>query len=312
MPNIKKSFFCCNKKSKMTTEITQKNSKNYVCLKCDFSSCNKNDYNRHLKTKKHKSNILQQDDNSKNSICPNCNKTYSDRSSLWRHKKKCIVLDETEFIQFQKFQHFHTKESNEDVITNKMLYDLIKQIISNPTTNQSYNTNSLNKTFNLQFFLNETCKDAMNLMDFVNSIQIDLSDTEKLGEIGYVEGITNIINKNLKLLDEKKRPIHCTDQKRETLYIKEDDKWEKEEESKPKMRKMIKYVAHKNAKNLVDFRSKYPECSLSHSKKSDQYNKMVLESMGGHGNNDDEKEDKIIKNVIKNVSIDKESNMIIT
>jgi hypothetical protein len=176
------------------------------------------------------------------------------------------------------------------------------------TTNNNNNittTNSHNKTFNLQFFLNETCKDAMNIMDFVDSLKIQLSDLENVGKIGFVEGISNIIVKNLNSLDETKRPIHCTDSKREVMYVKDEDKWEKDNEEKKKLRKVIKHVAHKNSKMLKDFKAKHPDCEKSDSKFSDQYNKLIIEAMGGKGDNDLEKEDKIIRNIAKKVVIDK-------
>jgi hypothetical protein len=167
------------------------------------------------------------------------------------------------------------------------------------------NINSNNKTFNLQLFLNETCKDAMNIMDFVDSIKLQLSDLEKVGELGYVEGISNIIVKNLKELDVTQRPVHCTDKKREILYIKDEDKWEKEDNQKKKMHKVIKRVADKNARLLPKFKEAHPDCIKSSSPFSDQYNKIIVESMGGPGNNDYEKEEKIIKNISKQIVIEK-------
>jgi len=186
-----------------------------------------------------------------------------------------------------------------------MIIDVCKNI-SNTQNNNSFNhTNSHNKTFNLQFFLNETCKDAMNIMDFVESVKLKLSDLEKVGEIGYVDGISNIIVENLNALDETKRPVHCTDTKREVLYIKDDNKWEKEDEDKNKMRKVIKKIAYKNQRLLPEFKKEHPDCGKYHSKYSDQYNKLIVESMGGSGNNDLEKEDKIIKKIAKEVTINK-------
>jgi hypothetical protein len=193
------------------------------------------------------------------------------------------------------------KQNSELILQNS---ELVKNGSHNTTI--SNNTNSLNKTFNLQFFLNETCKDAMNLMDFVESIKIQLKDLEKVGQIGYVEGISNIINSNLNALDISQRPIHCTDKKREVLYIKDENKWEKENEYKTKIRKAIKQIAHKNSKLIPKFKEVHPDCIKSVSKYSDQYNKIIIEAMGGPGDNDTEKEDKIIKNISKNVIIDKE------
>jgi hypothetical protein len=189
---------------------------------------------------------------------------------------------------------------------NSELKNMMMKVIENGTTTTNNNINSHNKTFNLQFFLNETCKDAMNIMDFVESVKLQLSDLEKVGEIGYVDGISNIIVKNLKALDVEKRPVHCTDAKREILYIKDDNKWEKENEDKNKLRKLIKKIANRNSRLLPQFKEKHPDCGKSESKYSDQYNKLIIEAMGGHGDDDSEKEDKIIRKITKEVVIDKE------
>ena len=187
------------------------------------------------------------------------------------------------------------------------LKNIMMEIVKNGThnTTNSHNINSHNKTFNLQFFLHETCKDAMNIMEFVDSIKLQLSDLEKVGSVGYVEGISNIITSNLKALDVTQRPIHCTDNKREVLYVKDEDKWEKDNDEKKKIRKAIKQIAHKNTKLIPEFTKKYPDCVKSHSNKSDQYNKLIIEAMGGLGENELEKEDKIIKKITKEVTIDK-------
>jgi hypothetical protein len=142
-------------------------------------------------------------------------------------------------------------------------------------------------------------------MDFVNSIQLQLSDLERVGELGFVEGISNIITTNLNALDITQRPVHCADKKREVIYIKDEDKWEKEDEEKKKLRKAIKKVATKIMCLLPKFKEAYPDCSKASSKYSDQYNKIIVESCGGAGDNDLEKENKIIRNIAKNVTIDK-------
>ena len=157
----------------------------------------------------------------------------------------------------------------------------------------------------MQVFLNETCKDAMNIMEFVDSIKLQLSDLENVGKIGYVQGISNIITTNLKALDVTQRPIHCTDKKRETIYIKDENKWEKEDDQKKKLRKAIRRVATKNQMLLLKFREVHPDCIKSTSKYSDQYSKIIIESMGGSGDNDIEKEDKIIKQITNVTTIDK-------
>jgi hypothetical protein len=165
------------------------------------------------------------------------------------------------------------------------------------------NINSNNKTFNLNVFLNETCKDAMNIMDFVDSLNLQMADLESVGKLGYIEGISNIIVKNLKAMEVHKRPVHCSDSKREVVYIKDDNKWEKENQEKTKLRKLIKRVANKNSRLLPQFKELHPECDTKY---SDQYNKLIIEAMGGLGSNDKEKEDKIIHKIAKEVVINKE------
>jgi hypothetical protein len=185
--------------------------------------------------------------------------------------------------------------------------------IHNISGNQTNNNNSLNisqtnsnNKFNLQIFLNETCKDAMNIMDFVDTMQIQISDLEKVGSLGFVDGISSIILKNLKALDINQRPLHCSDMKRETMYVKDDNKWEKECEDKVRIKKVIKYVANKNMKVIQEWKKQYPDCVYSDSKKSDQYNKIVLESIGGISNEEsDMYTNKIIKKIAKEVMINK-------
>jgi hypothetical protein len=235
-----------------------------------------------------------------------CGKEYKHISSLSKHKKICSFLE----IEIEK-----NDDKNDDKNTDKdLIMMLIKQnselleAIKNGTNNNSYNTinNSNNKSFNLNFFLNETCKDAMNITEFVDSIKLQLSDLEGVGELGYVEGISNIIVKNLKQLDVTQRPLHCTDKKRETIYIKDDDKWEKDEE-KDKMHKIVRKVADKNARMLPKFKEAHPDCNKAVSKYSDAYNKIIVESMGGSGDNNFEKEEKIIKKVAKEIIVEKEN-----
>jgi hypothetical protein len=239
-----------------------------------------------------------------------CGKEYKHRQSLFNHKKKCQEENEeinNEIPQITPELIMSVLQQNKElqqmlVEQNKTIIELSKN--NTITNNTESHINSHNKTFNLQFFLNETCKDAMNIMDFVDSIKIQLSDLEKVGKIGFVEGISKIIVQNLNSLDENKRPVHCTDLKREVMYVKDEDKWEKENETNLKLRKAIKHIAYKNSKMLSEFRVKNPDCLKSTSKVSDQYNKLVYEALGGKGDNDSEKEDKIIKNIAKEVTID--------
>ena len=300
----------------MTDIFPKKTPANFRCNICDFNTSNKKDYNKHLLTLKHqntdkiliftaKKTHKTQNDLSSAFICE-CGKEYRHRQSLFTHKKKCYSLQNIKPSNDNK-----TNDNKDELIEylvkeNKEIKELILELAKKDTySHYTTNNNSHNKTFNLQFFLNETCKDAMNIMDFVNSIQLQLSDLEKVGELGFVEGISNIITTNLKALDVTQRPVHCADKKREVIYIKDEDKWEKEDEEKIKLRKAIKKVATKNMCLLPKFKEAYPDCSKASSKYSDQYNKIIVESCGGSGDNDLEKENKIIRNIAKNVIIDK-------
>jgi len=293
--------------------LVQEGSKRFCCMFCNYKSCRKSQYDRHLATDKHKkmendSKMIVNDSDlvpksSTNIFTCECGKAYKYDSGYYRHKKQCNGKDK------QSSKESHDKEVIMLLIKeNSELKHMMMKVIENGTYNTT-NNNSHNKTFNLQFFLNETCKDAMNIMDFVDSINLQLTDLENVGKLGYVEGISNIIIKNLKDLDITERPIHCTDKKREILYVKDDDKWEKEDEEKKKIKRVIKKVANKNIMLLQNFKEAHPDCIKSSSKFSDQYDKIIIESMGGSGDNDLEKEEKIIQRISKNVTIEKDSPM---
>ena len=315
----------------METKSCKKVAKKFLCEKCDYNTCRSSSFEKHLTTAKHKSltfvntkvakscNINDTINDTINDVvkqysCNYCDKEYKTRVGLWKHKKICSVIEKDLTDKDLTDKDLTDKDLiilllNENKELKTMMIDqqnAVLELCKNGTnnTNNTIHTNSHNKTFNLQFFLNETCKDAMNITDFVQSIQLQLSDLEKLGEIGYIDGISNIIVKNLKGLDITQRPIHCTDKKREVLYVKDENKWEKEGEENKKIRKAIKQIAHKNSRLLKQFREKHPDCGKSDSKYSDQYNKMVIEAMGGKGDNDIEKENKIIKNIAKEVVIE--------
>jgi hypothetical protein len=302
----------------MLTNVDKKSVKrvhNFVCEKCNYKCFAKWDFDRHLLTAKHKNvdNMLTNVDNCTQKsvkqlyIC-DCGKEYKHRQSISVHKKKCQIANKTKlqkcnkkdkdfFMNNDELVNYLMKENSE---LKNMIVDLCKNN-NTITNNNNINNNCNNKTFNLQVFLNETCKNAMNIMDFVNSIQLQLTDLEKVGELGYVEGISNIIINNLKLLDITERPVHCSDMKREVLYVKDDDKWEKEETENPKIKKAIKCIADKNISLIPEWKQKYPDCKNSNSKKSDIINKIIIESM----ETNKEKTDKIVKKISKEVGIDK-------
>jgi hypothetical protein len=324
----------------MLKSSSPESSDSFICDTCDYKTCRRSQYDRHLETAKHKnqqqSTFCQQSSTPLSSkyICL-CGKEYKDRSGLWRHNKVCDNKQENITLNYDNIGEMseksliimlinnnnelrnllleqsrdHIKELEKEKDEFKcMMMDVIKNGTNNTTnTNTNTNTNCMNnnKTFNLQFFLNETCKDAMNINEFVDSIKVQLRDLEKFGEIGYVENLSNIITSNLKALDVTERPVHCTDKKRETIYIKDQDKWEKEDDNNSRLRKAIRKIASKNYKLLPEYRAKYPGCQYADSKYSDKYNKMVVEAMGGVGD-ENEKEDKIIRNISKNITIDKQ------
>jgi hypothetical protein len=235
-----------------------------------------------------------------------CGSKYKHSSGLSRHKKNCIIDK----------QNLEDSNENEVLVLTNLVIELVKSngdlqkqmidVCKNTTiTTNSNNNNCNNKTFNLQLFLNETCKNAMNIMDFVDSIKFQLSDLESVGELGYINGISKIIIRNLKALDENMRPVHCSDLKREKIYIKDADKWEREAPDNKILKNAIKYIAHKNVKMIPAFREKYPDCIYSESRKSDQYNRLIIEAMGGEGSDEDAKANKIIKKIVKEILIDK-------
>ena len=300
-----------------------KKTPKFSCKFCDFNTSNKKDYDRHLATDKHQKMTMTslpdynglQDHKYK---C-GCGRKYTHRQGLWRHTKTC-----NGYFNPQKTPPNQETTPDIQALTNLVLEvvkqnnDLANKIVDICKTGQTNMSNMVNSnnvisnnntnTFNLNVFLNEKCKDAMNITDFVDSIQLDLADLETVGKLGYVEGISNIIVKNLKALDVTERPIHCADKKREVIYIKDEDKWEKEDADKKKLKKVIKKVAYKNEKLLPQYKQKYPDYNDSESARSDQFSKIIIEAMGGAGDNDAEKEQKILKKIAKEVVIDKTIN----
>ena len=304
---------------KQIKQIKQKLSNQFCCIECGYYTDRKNNLTTHFTSSRHKKSILSsKPKKEQNNLfeCDICGKLYQTNSGLWKHNKMCFesvqnnnIIEQPLLITSSLIMELikDNKDMKQIIIDqNYIMNNTMNHLLQTGTNNTNINnTNSLNKTFNLQFFLNETCKDAMNMTDFVNSIKFQLNDLEKMGDIGYVQGISNIITKNLQTLEVNQRPVHCTDQKRETIYIKDENKWEKEDDNKTKLRKIIQRITNKNMKILPQFREKHPDYGNSALKISDVYDKLVLEVMGGAGNNDTEKENKIIHNISKCVMINK-------
>jgi len=325
---------------------TRKNAKEYSCDICSFVTSNHFDYKRHLSTRKHISNVNAMktrentEDDRKKYICEHCDKTYCDYSGLWRHKKTCIpepknvlkpsstVLPEggitvellLEIIKQNKLYQENQNgliENTKGIIENhKDLQNFVINKLSEVTAqtinnNTNTNTNSHNRTFNLNVFLNEHCKDAINLTDFANALNVTVRDLERTGQLGFVGGITQIIADGLNELDVHTRPIHCTDLKRETVYVKEDGKWIKDEpkdgKDLPRFRTAVKKVANKNLMQLNSWAEENPRCEDMSSQESETYLHLSNNAIGGRNGEEEAKfENTILKNVMKKVTIDKD------
>ena len=297
-------------------EIIQpkKLAKKFYCEKCHYGCSKESDFKKHLATRKHingtKPDVSELAPVAIEFKCTICNKKYETKSGLWKHNKVCeykeskpipaqYIKDDPNAIQDMAFL------TNFVIETVKQNQDLQKQMIEVcKNSNTNIHTNSHNKTFNLQFFLNETCKDAMNLVDFVNTMTLELSDLEDVGKLGYVEGISNIIIRKLNELDVHKRPIHCSDAKREIMYVKDQNIWEKENSNYDKLRKAIKSVTYKNSSLLVPWSREHPQCMNNQHHLNDVYVQMMGQAMGGK-ESFLESENKIMKKIAKAVLIDK-------
>jgi hypothetical protein len=300
----------------LVAKSSKKVAINYHCEICDYTCCKKYNWDKHQMTSKHKKEIYGNNLEIKKwqtFLCTICGKQFQTNAGLWKHKNKCIGNNSNKNTKEELTDKEPTdkelimlliKENTEFRKGQTDIQEIILEIIKNGThntinNNNNNNTNSHNKAFNLNFFLNETCKNAMNITDFVDSIKLQLNDLMDVGELGFVEGISKIIVKNLNNLDEDIRPVHCTDKKRETFYVKDKDTWTKEDDNKTKLRRVVKTIANKNIRMLSQFREKYPEYNNSSSKISDTHDKLVIEAM----TSDDVEDEKIIKNISKVTTI---------
>jgi hypothetical protein len=295
------------------TKNSRKSQRILSCLLCDYNTSNKSDFTKHLSTQKHL--VAQNETNMKQNIVTNCDKSqkiakyiciceqqFNSRSSLWRHKQKCQTPEQINNNDITDDKSLIIKLLQQNQELQKSLIELSKE---KTITNH---TNSHNKTFNLQLFLNETCKDALNISEFVSSIKPQLSELENTGRVGYVEGISSIILNRLKSLNTPDRPIHCSDYKRETIYVKDNNEWTKENDDKPLLTKAIKLIANENIKQISNWTKQYPNCTDSDSTKNDLYLKIVSNSMSGSTKDETNKNiNKIISNIIKEVIIDKDN-----
>ena len=290
------------------TKLSQKISEPYSCILCNYSTSKYADYNKHLQTKKHikREGVTEVKQIVAKNLSCNCGEFFNNRTTLWRHKKKCKD-DEMMYnginIKDKDALVLHLLQENSK-LTNKLIEMTPQTSITNNTNNS--NSHNTNNNFNLNFFLNETCKNAMNISDFVSSIKMDLDDLEHVGRTSYIEGITNIVVKNLNNLEQQLRPLHCSDSKREILYIKDNNEWTKETDSKPILTNTIKHIANQNIKQINNWVKEHPDCIKSSSRKNDLYLKIVSNSMNGLTKEEGDKNiNKIISNVSKKVTINK-------
>jgi len=318
---------------------TQLNPHVFFCEKCDIKTTNKKDFNRHTMTPKHLKTIASDSVGDLGDIitpknqCENCQKTYNSRNGLWKHKKTCVIIAPlqppivtTPPVQFIYEENIIIKtlidENKELINDNKDFKNLILELMKSNTdlqskmlevcknsnttiNNNTKNSHNNNKTFNMQIFLNEHCKDAMNIQDFADSFQLQISDLEKVGHLGYVDGISDIIIKKLNELDVYKRPIHCSDTKRDTMYVHADDVWTKETSDHDQVRMLVQRITAKNIRLLPIWREMYPNCKNNMHRLNETYLSLTRQAMGGFGGTIPENESKIIRKIAKTVYIDK-------
>jgi len=323
-----------------TTNISQKVAVKFYCNKCDYKCISKGDFNKHLQSKKHNTTIIQHKISRTHICC--CGKKYDYRASLFNHKKKCtydptqlethipslddiqisniptnfifelikqnqefkqLVIDQNKIVAEQNKQLYEKHEENIDL--QKQLLDVVKdgKTINNNTIS---NSNNNNKTFNLHFFLNETCKDAMNMQDFIKSLEHSLPELEKMGELGFAEGMSRLFVDRLNKMDITKRPIHCSDVKREIIHIKDDNKWEQDNANLDRLRKIIKQLTLRNILRVDDWKKANPGCTEYNSRKNGQYLKLTMEAIGPVDDIEVKRDfGKIIRRVAETTAIDK-------
>lgn len=304
-------------------KVAQK-CQNFICSLCNIKCSKEYNWRKHLSTNKHRNRCLSNENqqtatNLEHLTCNKCNKTYKDRTGLWRHLKnhhkeenKIVeplqntpVLDSSMVLELIKQnQEFKTLLIEQQT---KMLEQQNKliELSSKPNNITNTNSNNNNKTFNLNVFLNETCKDAMNISDFIQNLNIQLQELENVGNNGYVTGISDIIVSRIKDLDVSKRPLHCTDVKRETMYIRDENEWNKDTTENSKLKCFIGKVAKENLKKIPEWREQNPECQNMYHQKYEYCMKLMRNSLGDLDEKQERMDDKIIKNIAKQVAIEK-------
>ena len=311
----------------MANKKTPKNAEKFYCEKCNFTCFKQSEWNRHIMTRKHEMLINANEmliEKTPTVWTCGCGRSYKHESSYCRHIKKCLNPNGT--VTNNNIQSSNTCDdtSSPDIVNillkqNKQLTDTVndfkemfKEVIAidkgnTYINNNNNNTINNNQQFNLNFFLNETCKDAMNITDFIKSIQLNVEDLEKVGELGYAEGISRMLVRGLNELEVTKRPIHCSDLKRETIHIKDQDKWEKDNSNQDMLKKAIKDLSNRNIMLFDDWQKLNPGYDQYDNKNNDIYLKMLVQAMGPADEVAERRDfGKVIRRVAKTTIIDKE------
>jgi hypothetical protein len=300
-----------------------KNPSIFICELCAFKCSNKKDYGRHTLTAKHKNRTIEDQKTPQVINTCECGKTYKYSRGLWTHKKACnsknndvnMSIDKSDEKPIDKsIDKSDDKSDDSQLVVMELLQEmkednkhLREQMIEMAKHSGNNITNNITNQFNLNVYLNETCKDAITLDDFIKSIELNVDDFIRTGEIGFVKGISQVMVERIRDMEPHNRPIHCTDLKRETVYIKEDNKWEKEDVHKTKLRKAVKKVAHMNQQQLHTWQDDNPNFEILNTPECEKFIDYSQASLGGYGDEEDEMfENKIMNNVLKEVVLDKE------
>jgi hypothetical protein len=289
----------------MVTKTRQNSQHTFFCECCNYKCSKKSDFEKHKMTAKHKMVTNGYTKLAKLFQCE-CGKTYKHRQGLHRHKQRCTIIDRNQYEnkevngQIMLLLEAQQKERDEH---KKEIQKLSEQITKMSTiTNNTTNNN--NNKFNLNFFLNTQCKDAMSIQSFMENLQLGCKELEHMGHVGYLNGMIDIFNNTIGNMDVYKRPLHCTDLKREVLYFKQGMDWERDSEDKQHLKKLIKNVEIKNYYNLQDWQKDHPGSLQCDTPDSEHYMKIATEALGGADSNKDSMYlSKIMKHIIKEVHI---------
>lgn len=311
----------------------------FICESCDYKCSKKRDFERHKLTLKHQNVDIMLTNVDKvghlTTQCT-CGKTYKHRQSLSVHRKKCsiyinlknIIMEKEKEIEQMKIQ-MELEEKQQQLVVKKDGYSVSDEVVlelikQNKELQQQlfeqnnkmfeiakegkYITNNTTNNFNLNVFLNDKCKDAMTLMDFVETLQVNVKHLEYTSQVGYVEGVSHIFIDGMKDIDVHYRPLHCSDFRREILYIKNINGWEKEDENRSHITKAIKMINNKSLKQIIEWQKMYPDYNDPESKANDRYMKMLYNVMSGSTEEEQEANfNKVIRNVAKEVVINKKN-----